>query len=131
MVKDVDAVDAEDTLGLLDDRTMLREAFEERAKVGFVICLVFAGDKDVVKIDEDVLEALRDPIREVLEGLSGVLQSEKRIQMNSHSPNGVLMAVLVTSSVDFGICMYPYIRLTIHFQFFFIFRVSVVFHHAV
>ena len=64
MVKDVDAVDAEDTLGLLDDETMLREAFEERAKVGFVICLVFAGDKDVVKIDEDVPEALRDPIHE-------------------------------------------------------------------
>ena len=35
MAKDVDAVDAEDTLGLLDDETMLREAFEERAKSRF------------------------------------------------------------------------------------------------
>ena len=64
MAEDVDAVSTEDTLGLFDDETVLGEAFEERTKVGLVFHLVFAGDEDVVEIDKDVLEALRDPIHE-------------------------------------------------------------------
>ena len=64
MTEEVNGVDAEDTLGLLDDKTVLGESFEKRVKVGFVICLVFTGNEDVVEIDEDVPEALRDPIHE-------------------------------------------------------------------
>ena len=64
MTEEVNGVDAEDTLGLLDDKTVLGESFKKRAKVGFVICLVFTGNEDVVEIDKDVPEALRDPIHE-------------------------------------------------------------------
>ena len=64
MTEEVNGVDAKDTLGLLDNKTVLGESFEKRAKVGFMIYLVFTGNEDVVEIDEDVPEALRDPIHE-------------------------------------------------------------------
>merc|ERR1712015_268008 len=71
VAEEVDGVDAENALRFLDDESVFVEALEESSEIVLMFGGRFAGDEDIVHVDEDVAQPLRDPIHESLEGLRG------------------------------------------------------------
>merc|ERR1712015_154328 len=80
VAEEVDGFGAENALRFLDDESVFVEALEESSEIVLVIGGRFAGDKDVVHVDEDVPQSLGDSIHESLERLRGAAQSERHAQ---------------------------------------------------
>ena len=62
----------ENTLGRVQEDTVLLELVEEGAEVLVVLFRRMAKDKDIVNVSKTEIHVLEDTVYETLEGLSGV-----------------------------------------------------------
>ena len=78
MAKEINGLDPKDTLGQIDNQTMLLQAFEQKAQMSLVLCGVGACNQDVVNVDKNViLESSAHLIHQSLECLGRILEAKR------------------------------------------------------
>ena len=80
MAEEVDGRNPEDALGRFDNKAVEFKTVEESFQMNLVLLLTLTGHQDVVHINEDKTEVVKDPVHHALERLGRVPETKWHTQ---------------------------------------------------